>query len=289
MTRILLLLALSGSIACAESRHFLWKVTGKGSELWLLGSIHMGKKAMYPLDSVIENAFDESEFLAVEIDISQDTTILEVSKRMALNGTYPKGDSLSRHIAPELYTRLDSLFTDWQIPTVLVRNMRPWYVTLQIGTLAMEREGINAAEGIDLHFLNQATEIGKTVIALETVAEQADLFVGLPDTVQEAMLTLALDEVGNSATMVDSMFMAWSAGDTLEMEKLALDGMVDDPRFSEFRKLLYTDRNKRMAQRAESFLRNKKRGLVVVGSAHLVGSGSVVRLLRERGYGVVQY
>jgi len=290
MIRFLFALLLLGSLALAGgSHHFIWKVSGKGSDLWLLGSIHMAKSSLYPLDAAIEKAYDESTSLAVEIDINQDTTAMQVAKRISQNGIYPKGDSLARHIAPQLQTRLDSLLEAWDIPLVTMRNMRPWFVTMQIGAMAVEREGMSAADGIDLHFLKRAAASGKPVYALETVAEQADLFVSLADSLQEAMLQLTLDEVGDAGAAVDSMFLAWNKGDTLGMETLALDGMGDEPRFAEFRKRLYTDRNVHMADHLEAYLRAKKRVFVIVGSAHLVGPGSVVRILRERGFLVTQY
>ena len=47
-----------------------WKVTSKDNVAYLLGSIHLGSKSMYPLPKEIEDAFEHSALLAVEIDIN---------------------------------------------------------------------------------------------------------------------------------------------------------------------------------------------------------------------------
>ena len=49
---------------------FLWRVQSKTSPVYLLGSIHIFKKENYPLNREIENAFDQSDILAVEANIA---------------------------------------------------------------------------------------------------------------------------------------------------------------------------------------------------------------------------
>ena len=48
---------------------FLWTVRSEKGAAYLLGSIHLLKKEMYPLDRRIEEAFAGSNALAVETDI----------------------------------------------------------------------------------------------------------------------------------------------------------------------------------------------------------------------------
>lgn len=51
---------------------FAWRIQDKeaGATVFLMGSIHVGKKEFYPLPQVIEKAFRESDALAVEVDTS---------------------------------------------------------------------------------------------------------------------------------------------------------------------------------------------------------------------------
>ena len=53
-----------------EGSNLLWKISDNNSSVWILGSIHYADSSFYPLSKVIEQAFQESETLAVEMDIS---------------------------------------------------------------------------------------------------------------------------------------------------------------------------------------------------------------------------
>ena len=47
----------------------MWRVTSPaGQSIYLFGSIHVAEESIYPLPGFIMDAFDSSEYLAVEID-----------------------------------------------------------------------------------------------------------------------------------------------------------------------------------------------------------------------------
>src|ERR1017187_3778586 len=85
----------------------MWKVSSASNSAYLLGSVHLGDKSFYPLPSVIENAFAASSVLIVEVD-TRKINPLEAQQLMAASGTYPSGDDLSKHIAPETQTKLNA-------------------------------------------------------------------------------------------------------------------------------------------------------------------------------------
>jgi uncharacterized protein YbaP (TraB family) len=71
--------SLSGcSLKDKPRQHFLWKISDQNSSVYILGSILFADKTFYPLDSVIVNAFDRSDELAVEMDIS-DSSVYQKS------------------------------------------------------------------------------------------------------------------------------------------------------------------------------------------------------------------
>ena len=78
---------------------------------------------------------------------------------------------------------------------------------------------------------------------------------------------------------------AWINGDTGQMEKIIREQTSDAV---EFAKAMVEDRNLHMADVAEQFLKGKEQAFVMVGAAHMVGPGGVVRILEKRGYKVEQ-
>jgi uncharacterized protein YbaP (TraB family) len=73
----------------AKQWHFLWKVSDDDSHVWILGSIHFADSSFYPLSPEISNAFDESEELAVEINIADDSVAATVTKNSLEKGMLP--------------------------------------------------------------------------------------------------------------------------------------------------------------------------------------------------------
>jgi len=272
----------------ADARHFLWSVSNGADSLWILGSIHMAPPSLYPLSPVIEKAFRTSQELGVEININADSTIAETQQEFVRNGVYPKGDELAKHISPDLLARIDSLCIAWDLPPTGIHTLKPWFLAIRLGAVAVERTGLESEQGIDLHFMQAADSLAKPIISLETSAQQVSIFSSMDDSLEEPMLEWTLEQATEVQSMVDSMFLFWRTGDTLGMARLVQDDNKD-PRFSSLYERLYTDRNEGMAQKADEFLKQHRRVFVVVGSAHLVGEGSVLNLLRRKGYRVEQY
>src|SRR4030042_6914079 len=48
-----------------NQKNFLWKVQSKTGTVYMLGSIHLLKKEVYPLNEKIEDDFDKSDVLVV--------------------------------------------------------------------------------------------------------------------------------------------------------------------------------------------------------------------------------
>src|SRR5437899_3285073 len=55
----------------AQEKSLLWKVRSGQKSIYILGSIHFLKKENYPLKKDIEDAFDSSKKLVLEIDLQK--------------------------------------------------------------------------------------------------------------------------------------------------------------------------------------------------------------------------
>src|SRR6267142_2173361 len=73
----------------------LWRVSSAKNTSFLVGSVHVGKKEVYPLPDEVEKAFAQCKTLVMELDPSN-VDQAAVAKIIATQGTYPPGQSLSR-------------------------------------------------------------------------------------------------------------------------------------------------------------------------------------------------
>ena len=118
---LIYLLVIAFLIGCSSpkedhGKHFLWKVSDENSNVYLLGSIHFADESFYPLDSVIVNAFNRSDELAVELDIT-DTSVIKESMRLSSElGALKDGKTLDMLLPEDVLYSLDSLCLSWYIP-----------------------------------------------------------------------------------------------------------------------------------------------------------------------------
>lgn len=98
---ILFFLSLPLSQLFSQQKSFLWKVEFQGKTSYLLGSIHALKKEHYPLNPSIENAFAQTDVLAVEMDISDDKTVA-LAMQLMQQGMYTGDDTIEKHLSPAI-------------------------------------------------------------------------------------------------------------------------------------------------------------------------------------------
>ena len=309
---VLALLCALVLISCASSgagvsqepistpRHFLWKVSDQDSYVWILGSIHFADSSFYPLSPYINGAFEESEELAVEINIGDDSVAASVTANSLEKGLLPQGRHLNEVLPIALWNSLDSLCTVWNFPSMALMNMRPWLAAMTLSSIAIQRSGIDPAYGIDAVLLDSAALRGMPIVGLETAEEQvsalADTSEG--DTLGIYYLENTLKEISNLDSMVTQMSRAWKTGDdslmvqVLRSEKpdpekaTARDSLMEE----ESDRRIYKERNEKMATGIAQFLTENRKVFVVVGTAHLVlDQENVIELLRRRGFKVERF
>ncbi len=272
------------TVSYAE-KNFLWRVKSKESTAYLLGSIHLLKKDVYPLSSVIEGAFEKSNVLAVEADVS-DISRLDLNKLIE-SALYPAGDSLDKHVSGKTFSLIKEEVTWAGLPMELVYNQKPWFLALTLESLELVKSGYDPNYGIDKYFLSKA-EGTKRILELESLDYQIDLLAGLNDEEQESFLLYTLSELKILGPEVDELVNAWKSGAADEVESIMAKGQSEDRRFHAIYDKLVYNRNRSMAQKIDGYLKTRGTYFVVVGAAHLVGDRGIIQLLRKKGYSIEQ-
>jgi uncharacterized protein len=271
--------------AAAAKKALLWKATSGNNSLYLLGSIHVGSKDMYPLAKEIENAYAASKTLIVEVDLNkvdmQKLTMLMMSK-----GMYQGEDSLWDHVSPETRKKVEAFCEKYQLPVAGFARMKPWVVAITAATIPAMKAGMDPNLGVDKYFLDKAknSDPKKDVAEIESAEWQLDLLSGFSDALQAKFLDASIDQANKSLEHAKEIQEIWLSGDAARLEA----AMKEDSGPPEITKALLQDRNPHMADIAEQYLKGKDPAFFVVGAAHLVGKDGVVAALEKRGYKVQQ-
>ena len=267
----------------SKSPSLMWKATNGKNTAYLLGSVHLGIKAFYPLPKEIEDAFEQSSVLQVEFDLNK----VDAAASQALilkNGVYAGEDNLWNHLSAATAEQVKKACANYNLPVQGLAKLKPWLVALTIGVMELQKQGMDAALGIDKYFLDKAKD-KKKIQSIESAEWQMELFASLPANQQEEYLKSTLDELGNSKTLANALQTAWLKGDSAQLETLFTETSIKP---AELQKKLLDDRNPKMADAAEQCLKSAEKCFLVVGAAHLIGNKGVVQLLKNRGYKIEQ-
>ncbi len=286
LTRLFILTLLFSFTVYAKS--ILYKVSSSTSTVYVLGSIHLAKPELYPLDKAIENAYAKSDTLVVELDPSSPKSLQVIQSSMMTVGMYPAGKSLKSELTPTTYKALSSYLTKIGLSLDLMQAMRPWTVMLQISVMEMMRLGYNPDLGIDQHFLTKAKQDTKTILEIESAEEQMALLSKEDKAFQDLLLRYTLEEMHEMEPLLDKMFKSWKAGDAKTLASVVDSSLVVDPRLNGIYEDLITKRNYKMTKKIQGYLKTDKNYFVVVGAGHVVGDEGIVGVLRKRGFVVIQ-
>ncbi len=268
--------------AAATKKAMFWKVSSETNVAYLLGSIHLGSKDMYPLAKEIEDAFEGSPALLVEVDIRN----LDMQKTQAMilgKGMYQGDDLLWNHVSPETRKSVEQFCAKFGVPAEAFARMKPWVVSLTAAVIPVMKMGMDPNLGIDKYFMDKAGN--KRVVEIESADWQINLISGFSDELQEKLLVSATEEAADMQDNIKRLQASWSSGD---MEKMDSQIRETSRTPEQITKMMLADRNPHMADVAEQFLKGKEQAFMVVGAAHMVGKDGIVSILQKRGYKVEQ-
>lgn len=278
------------------STPLLYKATSdNGGEVWLFGSIHVGNDDMYPLPDYVNNAYNEADSLAVEVDVidmeeNAMDYVADYQKVMYLDGT-----TIKDHISEDLYNDAVKILEDNDYYTSMLDYYYPSMWSSFIEVFEYENSGYDSEKGIDMHLLNLAKENKKNIVEIESASSQITLLGEFSEELQ----ILQLEEVvagyntEESKTYLKDLVSAWTSGNEESITAIICEDSSSEDYTEEEMKLLeeynqkmLVDRNILMADFAEKALKDGDSVFICVGTAHIVGEGAMVDLLRDRGYTV---
>ncbi len=276
----------SGAAPSGNAKSFLWEVKSKTNVIYLFGTIHVGKRAFYPLQPQVEAALKQSQALVVEADITGSDGLADIDTII----NYKAPDSLDKHIPMPLFGRLKVQLTRLNIPLEAVKPMKPFLIGGFLSIAEFSKLGYDMNLGVDGYLIAKAKDERKPVLELESQLGQLKMLNDMSPTLQEAFLDNAISvmESGKSPDQVTGMVNAWQTGDVKLMQDVTVavnKGLRMSDQLDEV--LLYS-RHAAMLKKIEDYLAGRSPHFVAVGSLHLVGPRGLVEMLKARGFEVKQ-
>jgi hypothetical protein len=282
-------LALCGLLLCVAARadgalHSLWELHGKHNTVYLLGSIHVLRQSDYPLAPIVLEAYRNAKTVIMEVNL-EEIDSEQVQAEMLASATLPEGKTLPDVLGKQRYGRADALAREVGVELSLFDQYAPWFAAEAIAQLQLTQLGFQTDTGVEMYFMEKARNDGKSVAGLETVHDQISLFQNMPLDTQADYLVSSLEQAHDLPKEVQSMVRAWQRGDTQWFANEMQTELGKDPNLYQ---AVLGSRNRKWLPRIEALLNDDKDYLVIVGTGHLIGQGSVIDLLKKDGIGATQ-
>ena len=262
----------------------LWRVEGSEGTLYLFGTIHVLPAKTKWLSPELEEIFDKSDRVVLEVVFSQiDEDALSFLAQTT--NVFRSTISLEKRLTKELYGAFKARMTAFGLEEVQFNRYQPWYAAVVLTRLENEEAGYFNWFGVDSRLQIRAQGAEKELISLETATQQVMFFAEMPLVSQINYLAGIVERVNENKARLDAQLNAWISGDIKATEELALKPFVANwQRYQVFIK----NRNTAWLPTLEDLLNLPGTHFVAVGTAHLIGPDGLIKLLEEKGYSVVR-
>lgn len=274
----------------------LWQVqapAGTGQRevtVAVLGSVHVGKPEFYPLPAVIDRAFKAANTLVFEVDISAMQSP-QATQTLLARAMLPGDQTIDKLVDASTLKLMQETLPKMGIPLQAVSKLKPWMVSMMLTELQVQTLGYDAQAGVENYLLQHkppAAKIGE----LESLDAQLSMLESLN---QSFFLKYSLQDSEATGAQMEALTTAWRCGDHKDMEAIMFDARdkmkaspADAAALDALMKKLLLDRNVGMADRIDDYFKaGRGNYFIAVGALHLLGEGSVLDLLRKRGYTII--
>jgi uncharacterized protein len=258
-----------------SARPAIWVVKDEDTTIYLFGTVHLLRPNIRWFKDEVKSAFDASPEIVLELIDGDDPAS---QQKMLTRAMDPKGVPITKRLAPKDAEAYIAMMKDIGIPYRGFEQFKPWFVSIALSLLPMQKAGYDPDSGVEKTLTAEAKKSGKTLIGLETADQQLGYFDSMSEKQQIDMLNSAVKEAPESGKTIDAMVDAWVKGDPARLAKNLNKGMASTP---ELAKLLLSDRNERWATWIDNRMDAPGTVFIAVGAGHLAGKGSVQDFLKR--------
>lgn len=260
------------------SRGLLWEIKRDNSAVnYVYGTIHSDDPRALALLEAAMPYMEACTTVTTEVILDAESARQSAHAMMLSDGR-----TLRATIGERLFGEIVNLLQPKGVPEQQLDRLKPWAVMTM-----MAYPESKSGMVVDSILATWASREGKSVKALESVAEQLHALDGLSEADQIDLLRSTVAGASELPKLMNDLLNAYAAQDLAALERLSMAQMGAvaeqvEQRF--FDRLLHT-RNSRMVERMHAVLQQGA-ACVAVGALHLSGDSGVLKQLRKQGYQV---
>lgn len=257
---------------------YFWQVKTPKANIYLLGSIHIANQSFYPLHQEIENGFSNSENLVLECN----TENIDYSKILNVV-SYNDDTELKDHLTKEVYDAFVQYCNNHDINIDIYKKIKPWYTSILLMQLEMNKAGFKSIYGLDNYFFSKAKTLNKSILELETPDEQLSYFTYFENYSDEYILN-TFQNLDSAVIDAKILLSAYKNGEDEALLELINSDEKRYPEIANINAKIITERNQKMFDKIQGFIEKGGNYFIIAGAAHLIGNEGIVKKIESKGY-----
>ena len=249
----------------------LWEVSGNGlsKPSYLYGTIHMICGNDYFLSEKTKKAFNATESLFLEIDLSDPNELAFMQK--AAMGTEP----LSKKLTAKQLSDLDIILR--KNTGMTIQQVDNFSMLTVLSLISMKSFGCENLKFYEMEFIGLAKESKKSIGGLETIEAQIQFLNKA--YCDDEMITMLQETNGEETAKMVQNYVKENLPELYK--EITTPKLMNE----NSKKWLLEARNTNWAVKMPNIMKSQST-FFAVGAAHLLGDDGLINLLRKAGYSV---
>lgn len=256
----------------------LWKISGKdlSKPSYVFGTMHSICNEDYFFTTQMKQAFEATQKLFLEIDLSDPTMIAQYQQHVMLTDGKQLRDYFSSE--DEYNDFAEQIKNKLGIDASMFQQFKPFFL---ISMIAMKSFTCENQSSYEMNLIEMAKKNKIDIAGLESSHAQLQIFDQMNNQDIKAMLLESLQQIDEDQTEFKTMITHYKNQDIDALYNL----ISSSPEFKGHEKELISGRN---IQWMNTLLYEMKNTpcFVAVGAGHLAGEQGVLNLLADKGYTV---
>lgn len=269
---------------------FLWQVNINGSEFSLAGSVHVGKKDLYPMPVAYLNAYRQADYVLFELK-EDFATLEEMIFKYAAKDSLEEDQYLDNYLSQDSKEILSVMFKGKGDLLARYYRYEGWLLNMAISGWRSKLVGFDPELAVDRYFHDLATQDHKTILGLDHIETQLKLFEFEATREQQVeIIETSLKRAKKQALSEQPIFESYYSQDTDAFREAFLGNMdLENPQIRAMYDRVFVSRNKAWVRELIELSRNMPGNyFMLIGSGHYFGPGNVLQLLEDEGFQVRQ-
>ena len=276
----------------------LWELRRDNKTLTLVGTMHVYDARLEPIRDRALPALQTADLLMVETTADEERAMQEAFVAAPDLYLITDGPTLPDLLEPSVWSKVQDAAADRGLPSFMIAQMQPWYLSLTLGIPACAMADLAAGQrGLDHMLINDAEAANIPIQSLEswevligtlsdsTMAEQLAALAHslLSKADQQAMFVALLDLYFTEQTAA-----VWTLSEIAARELTDLTEEEAAAQMAETQDVLLNQRNLNWVPVIEAAAAQHDEIVIAFGAAHLPGELGMLTLLEAEGWSITR-